>query len=47
MQGVSVDEGESVSKGQVIGSVGATGKVHGVTGCHVHFEIHGGGSNPF
>jgi murein DD-endopeptidase MepM/ murein hydrolase activator NlpD len=47
MQSVSVSEGSSVSKGQVIGTLGATGKVHGVTGCHVHFEIRGGGRNPF
>jgi LysM repeat protein len=47
MQTVSVSEGSTVSKGEVIGTLGATGKVHGVTGCHVHFEIRGGIRNPF
>jgi murein DD-endopeptidase MepM/ murein hydrolase activator NlpD len=47
MQGVSVLEGAQVAKGQAIGSIGNTGKVHGTTGCHLHFEIRGGGRNPF
>lgn len=46
MQSVSVSMGETVTKGEVIGALGNTGKVHGVTGCHVHFEVHGG-KNPF
>jgi murein DD-endopeptidase MepM/ murein hydrolase activator NlpD len=47
MQNVVTTEGVTVQKGQQIGTIGATGKVHGVTGCHVHFEIRGGGRNPF
>lgn len=33
-----VSEGESVTKGQVISKMGATGRVYGVTGIHVHYE---------
>ncbi|MBX4198080.1 peptidoglycan DD-metalloendopeptidase family protein [Candidatus Parcubacteria bacterium] len=47
MQSVALDEGVQVEKGQAIGTIGATGKVHGTTGCHVHFEVRGGGRNPF
>lgn len=47
MQSTSVDVGTYVSQGQRIGFIGATGKVHGVTGCHVHFEIRNGPRNPF
>lgn len=47
MEGVYVTEGSTVEKGASIGTVGATGKVNGATGCHVHFEIRGGGRNPF
>ncbi len=48
MQIVSVTEGGRVSQGQQIGTIGSTGEVHGATGCHVHFEIRGGGvANPF
>jgi murein DD-endopeptidase MepM/ murein hydrolase activator NlpD len=46
MESVAVDLGATVTKGQYIGTLGNTGKVHGVTGCHVHFEVHGG-KNPF
>jgi murein DD-endopeptidase MepM/ murein hydrolase activator NlpD len=42
---VSVDD--TVKQGQNIGLLGNTGKVHGVTGCHVHFEIRNGIVNPF
>ncbi len=42
-----VSEGSTVSQGQMIGTIGATGKVSGATGCHLHFEIRNGIRNPF
>ncbi len=47
MKSVSITPGSSVDKGQQIGTIGATGKVNGATGCHVHFEIRNGPRNPF
>lgn len=44
---IGVAAGQRVSQGEVIGYVGATGKVSGPTGSHVHFEIRGGPRNPF
>jgi murein DD-endopeptidase MepM/ murein hydrolase activator NlpD len=41
---VTVSVGEHVTRGQVIGAVGASGKA---TGPHVHFEIRNGIRNPF
>jgi LysM repeat protein len=38
--------GQYVEQGQKIGLMGATGKVQGVTGVHLHFEIRGA-KNPF
>ena len=38
--------GSIVYQGEVIGTLGNTGNVHGVTGCHLHFEVHGT-ENPF
>jgi murein DD-endopeptidase MepM/ murein hydrolase activator NlpD len=47
MSKAAVSLGETVTKGQMIGTIGATGKVSGATGCHVHFEIRNGIRNPF
>jgi LysM repeat protein len=33
--------GENVSQGQLIGYIGNTGQVVGVTGCHLHFDVRG------
>ena len=41
-----VTPGESVTQGQLVALVGNTGNTRSVTGCHVHFEIHGA-KNPF
>lgn len=47
MSEVFVVEGDKVKKGDEVGEIGSTGKVHGVTGCHVHFENRKGPANPF
>lgn len=36
-----VKEGDYVARGDLIAKIGASGNVHGPTGCHVHFEVHG------
>jgi murein DD-endopeptidase MepM/ murein hydrolase activator NlpD len=41
-----VSEGDFVGQGAKIGEIGSTGKTHGPTGCHLHFEIRGA-RNPF
>jgi murein DD-endopeptidase MepM/ murein hydrolase activator NlpD len=41
-----VSEGAYVNQGDLIAAIGKTGEVHGVTGCHLHFEVHGA-ANPF
>lgn len=38
--------GDYVSQGDMIAYIGNTGKTHGVTGCHLHFEVKGA-RNPF
>ena len=39
MNRVDVSVGQYVSQGDVIGQMGNTGRVYGVTGIHVHFEV--------
>ena len=41
-----VQVGSLVNKGDEIAKIGRTGNVHGPTGCHLHFEVHGA-KNPF
>lgn len=43
---VKAEEGAYVKQKERIGSVGNTGNTHGVTGCHLHFEVDGA-KNPF
>lgn len=46
MQTILVRTGAPVSQGEQIGTIGNTGRTHGPTGCHLHFEVRGG-VNPF
>ncbi|TSC82507.1 MAG: Peptidase M23 [Parcubacteria group bacterium Gr01-1014_20] len=46
LEKTSVEVGDFVKQGQKIGVMGSTGNVHGVTGCHLHFEVLGA-ANPF
>ena len=39
MEYLSVSVGDHVTQGQVIGKMGRTGNVRGVTGIHLHFEV--------
>lgn len=39
MRKIYITSGEQVARGQVIGQMGNTGKVHGPTGIHLHFEV--------
>ncbi len=41
-----VSSGAYVNAGDLIGAIGDTGRVDGITGCHLHFEVHGA-ANPF
>ena len=41
-----VTPGVFVEKGDTVAKIGRTGNVHGPTGCHLHFEVHGA-KNPF
>ncbi len=43
---ILVKEGDEVSKGELIGTVGNTGRTIGPTGCHLHFAVLGA-KNPF
>lgn len=38
---IYVKEGVYLSKGEPIGEIGNTGRVHGYTGCHLHFSVIG------
>ena len=46
MEKNTVAVGDYVAQGDQIGNIGNTGKTHGPTGCHLHFEIKGA-RNPF
>lgn len=39
LQSVYVKNGQRVEQGEVIGRMGRTGRVYGVTGIHLHFEV--------
>ncbi len=39
MDYLTVTEGQYVTQGEVIGRMGNTGRVYGVTGIHLHFEV--------
>ena len=39
MDYLTVTEGQYVNQGEVIGRMGNTGRVYGVTGIHLHFEV--------
>ena len=41
-----VSSGAYVNAGDLIGVIGDTGRMDGITGCHLHFEVHGA-ANPF
>ena len=46
LSSVFVASGAAVKQGQLIGAIGKSGKVDGVSGCHLHFEVLGA-ANPF
>ncbi|MDF2378862.1 MAG: M23 family metallopeptidase [Candidatus Gracilibacteria bacterium] len=39
MRRLDVTVGERISRGQIVGQMGATGRVYGRTGIHLHFEV--------
>jgi murein DD-endopeptidase MepM/ murein hydrolase activator NlpD len=43
MDYLTVSQGQYVSQGEAIGRMGATGRVYGRTGIHLHFEVHQNG----
>lgn len=46
LQRVMASVGDFVYQGKAIGTIGNSGNVSGVTGCHLHFEVYGA-KNPF
>lgn len=46
LSGTAVSAGDDVTQGQVIGYMGRSGQVRGMTGVHLHFEVRGA-RNPF
>lgn len=46
LEKILVSVGDYILQGDLIGHIGNTGKTHGVTGCHLHFEVWGA-KNPF
>ena len=46
LSAVFVSSGAFVHSGDMIGTTGSTGRVDGISGCHLHFEVHGA-PNPF
>ncbi len=36
---LTISNGQYVAQGEVIGRMGNTGRVYGVTGIHLHFEV--------
>ncbi len=46
LSAVFVSSGAFVHAGDMIGTTGSTGSVDGISGCHLHFEVHGA-PNPF
>ena len=49
MDTISVYVGQYVSQGDVLGIMGNTGRVYGVTGIHLHWEVFKNGvkQNPY
>jgi murein DD-endopeptidase MepM/ murein hydrolase activator NlpD len=43
---ILVKVGQEIYQGQIVGTVGNTGRVVGITGCHLHFAVLGA-KNPF
>lgn len=46
LDNILVEEGRYILQGEPIALMGNTGKTHGPTGCHLHFEVRGA-KNPF
>lgn len=39
LENIAVSVGDEVTRGQIIGKMGNTGRVYGATGIHLHFEV--------